>query len=162
MGEYTTCLSRPDDGGLYPLEEEGTYGRVPKKEHQGKWTGPQPYVKRERKPKMYASYAISDKCELHALVLDKYDRRMKEENHKLERCFSRSSRAVSVPPELDHMGKEKAKPVDRCTSLPPDYKNEDVEDLEMISKLDLARELKEDTFESLRSVLGEDEETREY
>ena len=60
MGEYTTCLSRPDDGGLYPLEEEGTYGRVPKKEHQGKWTGPQPYVKRERKPKMYASYAISN------------------------------------------------------------------------------------------------------
>ena len=62
------------------LEEEGTYGTVPKKVHAAKWAEPEPYVKRERKTKMYASYAISDKCELHALVLDKYDRRVKKDH----------------------------------------------------------------------------------
>merc|ERR1719452_307528 len=161
MGEYTAGLSRPDDGGLYPLEEPGTYGRVPKKEHQGKWAGPQPYVKRERKPKMYASYAISDKCELHALVLDKYDRRSKKDDQKPGRFYMKSLRAVSVPPETDPIGEEKTAPVEHCTSLPPDFKKVDVEDLQLISKLNLGREVKEDTFESLRSVLGEEEITRE-
>ena len=103
MGEYTPGLSRPEDGGLYPLEEEGTYGRVPKKEYQGKWTGPLPYVKRERKPKMYASYSISDKCELHALVLDKYDRRAKQQSCGSTETSSRSSRAVSAPPEFEEI-----------------------------------------------------------
>ena len=61
MGVYTSGPLRPEDGGLYPLEEEGTYGKVPRRPHPGKWTGPDTYVKRERKTKMYASYAIR-KC----------------------------------------------------------------------------------------------------
>ena len=58
MGVYTSGPLRPEDGGVYPLEEEGTYGRVPRRPHPGKWSGPDTYLKRERKTKMYASYAI--------------------------------------------------------------------------------------------------------
>jgi len=36
MGVYTSGPLRPEDGGLYPLEEEGTYGRVPRRPHPGK------------------------------------------------------------------------------------------------------------------------------
>ena len=157
MGEYTPGLSRPEDGGLYPLEEEGTYGRVPKKEYQGKWTGPLPYVKRERKPKMYASYAISDKCELHALVLDKYDRRAKQQASCSTETSSRSSRAVSAPPEFQQSFDKKIKPIERRPSLPPFQKNDDRDELDMLSKLKLSREVEEDTSVSLRSLLGEQE-----
>ena len=115
MGEYTTGHHRPDDGGLYPLEEEGTYGRVPKKVHAAKWAEPEPYVKRERKTKMYASYAISDKCELHALVLDKYDRRSPTSRAPP----ARSSRAASAPPEYQKAEVEKEYLNERGQSLPP-------------------------------------------
>ena len=46
VGEYGPGPERPDDGGLYPLEEAGTYGPVPKVKHPGKWSLPQPYVPR--------------------------------------------------------------------------------------------------------------------
>ena len=36
MGVYTSGPLRPEDGGVYPLEEEGTYGRVPRRPHPGK------------------------------------------------------------------------------------------------------------------------------
>ena len=49
---------RPSGGGLFPLSEEGRYGLPP--------TRPPPplkplpgYERRERKPKVYASYAVS-------------------------------------------------------------------------------------------------------
>merc|ERR1712098_945581 len=88
MGEYEAPRVRPQDGGLYPLSKEGTYGRVPRNKHQGRWQELPKYVPREKKPKLYASYAISDKCELHSLVLDKYSR-----------SAPRNIRATSAPPE---------------------------------------------------------------
>eukprot|EP00092_Neocalanus_flemingeri_P012379 GFUD01013347.1.p1 GENE.GFUD01013347.1~~GFUD01013347.1.p1 ORF type:complete len:164 (+),score=64.34 GFUD01013347.1:29-520(+) len=146
MGEYITGVSRPDGGGLYPLAEEGMYGRVPRKEYQARWTGPQPYVKRERKTKMYASYAISDKCELHALVLGKYDRRS-QQTQQPPRPSSRSGRAASAPPETQLSAKKPVKPIDRRPSLPPSHRID--EELGMLSKLKLTREVEEDTIESL-------------
>eukprot|EP00092_Neocalanus_flemingeri_P003411 GFUD01003653.1.p1 GENE.GFUD01003653.1~~GFUD01003653.1.p1 ORF type:complete len:173 (+),score=50.23 GFUD01003653.1:20-538(+) len=155
MGEYITGVSRPDGGGLYPLAEEGMYGRVPKKEYQARWTGPQPYVKRERKTKMYASYAISDKCELHALVLGKYDRRSKEQTRRPMEPQSRSCRAVSAPPEFQQSVNQTMKTVERRPSLPSTQNNGEME--EMISKLNIKGKVGEDNMESLRSLLGEEE-----
>ena len=46
-------------GGLYPLNEEGEYGPPP-----SALPPPLPgYKKRERKPKVYASYAVSRQVE---------------------------------------------------------------------------------------------------
>merc|ERR1712088_713974 len=36
MGEYEPPRERPEDGGLYPLNAEGTYGRVPKNRNPGR------------------------------------------------------------------------------------------------------------------------------
>merc|ERR1712088_1225981 len=121
MGEYEPPRERPEDGGLYPLNAEGTYGRVPKNRNPGRWQELPKYQKREKKPKLYASYAISDKCELHSLVLDKYMRPPKCSVHTSG--SGRSSRATSAPPQ--------------------------VEDLDMLARLKLAREKEEDCMESL-------------
>merc|ERR1711990_281972 len=88
MGEYEPPRERPEDGGLYPLNAEGTYGRVPKNRNPGRWQELLKYQKREKKPKLYASYAISDKCELHSLVLDKYMRMVTRMTKKMSllRC----------------------------------------------------------------------------
>merc|ERR1712088_392774 len=98
MGEYEPPRERPEDGGLYPLNAEGTYGRVPKNRNPGRWQELPKYQKREKKPKLYASYAISDKCELHSLVLDKYMRPPKCSVHSSSGS-GRSSRATSAPPQ---------------------------------------------------------------
>ena len=143
MGEYSSATSRPADGGLYPLEEEGTYGKVPKKEYVGKWTGPEPYVRREKKPKIYSSYSISDKCELHSLVLDKYSRGCKVHSSS----SSRVARSVSSSSEENVNKTETIDSIDSGSSLPPSYK---VEDLDMLSKLKLVRELEEDTRDALK------------
>eukprot|EP00092_Neocalanus_flemingeri_P046308 GFUD01052073.1.p1 GENE.GFUD01052073.1~~GFUD01052073.1.p1 ORF type:complete len:192 (+),score=75.05 GFUD01052073.1:43-576(+) len=144
MGEYAPAQSRPSDGSLYPLEEAGTYGKVPKKEYMGKWTGPEPYVKREKKPKIYSSYSISDKCELHSLVMDRYSRgcKLHSSSPTATSSSSRVSRSVSSSPEEKVSKTEKTELGDRQSSLPPSYQ---LEDLDMMSKLQLARELEEDT-----------------
>lgn len=61
---------RPSGGGLFPLSEEGRYGLPP--------TRPPPplkplpgYERRERKPKVYASYAVSNECQVHGSRLEK-------------------------------------------------------------------------------------------
>ena len=46
IGEYRAGTERPEDGGLYPLEDPGTYGAVPKQKHPGKWSLPQAYIPR--------------------------------------------------------------------------------------------------------------------
>ena len=46
VGEYRAGAERPEDGGLYPLAEAGTYGQVPRAKHPGKWTQPKAYVPR--------------------------------------------------------------------------------------------------------------------
>eukprot|EP00092_Neocalanus_flemingeri_P096533 GFUD01122898.1.p1 GENE.GFUD01122898.1~~GFUD01122898.1.p1 ORF type:complete len:196 (-),score=69.78 GFUD01122898.1:28-573(-) len=148
MGEYTPAQSRPADGGLYPLEEAGTYGKVPKKEYMGKWTGPEPYVRRERKPKIYSSYSISDKCELHSLVMDRYSRgcKLHSSSSTATSLSSRVSRSVSSTPEEKRNKTEKTELGDRQSSLPPSY---ELDDLEMMSKLKLARELEGDSRDTL-------------
>merc|ERR1712126_681423 len=147
MGEYEAPRVRPQDGGLYPLSKEGTYGRVPRNKHQGRWQELPKYVPREKKPKLYSSYAISDKCELHSLVLDKYSRPSCTV-HKSS--APRNIRATSAPPESLARSTEKSS---REQSLPPlsAGKTETVkeEELDMVGKLELARELVEDSMDSL-------------
>ena len=46
VGEYRAGAERPEDGGLYPLAEAGTYGQVPRAKHPGKWAQPKAYVPR--------------------------------------------------------------------------------------------------------------------
>jgi len=62
VGEYEQYKKKDrKKGGLYPLNEEGEYGPPP-----SALPPPLPgYQKRERKPKVYASYAISSECEAH-------------------------------------------------------------------------------------------------
>jgi len=155
MGEYDDAEHR--EGRLYPLPEEGCYGSAPKKQHPGKWSnGMESYVKRERKPKVYASYAISDKCELHSLVLDKYSRKKRGTTPPLRSTpspvlssSSRGSRSVSTPP------REKPATNKRQGSLPPGI---DMGELNMLAQLKLARELEESTIESLRDENEDDTE----
>ena len=56
MGDYEEARSAKKKSGiLFPLDEEGTYGRPPSALPKPL----PPYAKRERKPKVYASYAVS-------------------------------------------------------------------------------------------------------
>merc|ERR1711990_625213 len=170
MGEYEPPRERPEDGGLYPLNAEGTYGRVPKSRNPGRWQELPKYQKREKKPKLYASYAISDKCELHSLVLDKYMRPPKCSVHSGpgSSTSGRSSRATSAPPQSLAAPEVKERPVEkqssRQASLPPVEVGSTmmlkVEDLDMLARLKLAREKEEDCMESLVD-LGEAEEADE-
>merc|ERR1712088_773084 len=165
MGEYEPPRERPEDGGLYPLNAEGTYGRVPKNRNPGRWQELPKYQKREKKPKLYASYAISDKCELHSLVLDKYMRPPKCSVHTSG--SGRSSRATSAPPQSLAVTEVKEKSVEksnRQASLPPVEVGSTmmlkVEDLDMLARLKLAREKEEDCMESLVD-LGEADHDQE-
>merc|ERR1712122_354043 len=92
---------------LIPLEEAGTYGPVPKAKHPGKWSLPQPYVPRERRPKTYASYNISEGCALHARVLNKNDNwggrvgvPRRRGSVSSNASSARFERAVSEPPQI--------------------------------------------------------------
>ena len=80
MGEYDemgsgrkTSAPAVPKGGLYPLREEGTYGALPRAP-----PGPPPpapeYKKRERKPKVYSSYAVDNGCSVHAKKLAKQEK----------------------------------------------------------------------------------------
>merc|ERR1712010_240864 len=167
MGEYEPPRERPEDGGLYPLNAEGTYGRVPKNRNPGRWQELPKYQKREKKPKLYASYAISDKCELHSLVLDKYMRPPKCSVHSSSGS-GRSSRATSAPPQSLAVTEVKEKSVEksnRQASLPPVEVGSTmmlkVEDLDMLARLKLAREKEEDCMESLVDLGEADEESAE-
>merc|ERR1712001_660488 len=167
MGEYEPPRERPEDGGLYPLNAEGTYGRVPKNRNPGRWQELPKYQKREKKPKLYASYAISDKCELHSLVLDKYMRPPKCSVHSSSGS-GRSSRATSAPPQNLTVTEVKEKIVEkpsRQASLPPVEVGSTmmlkVEDLDMLARLKLAREKEEDCMESLVDLGEADEEAAE-
>jgi len=167
MGEYEPPRERPEDGGLYPLNAEGTYGRVPKNRNPGRWQELPKYQKREKKPKLYASYAISDKCELHSLVLDKYMRPPKCSVHSSSGS-GRSSRATSAPPQNLTVTEVKEKSVEKSSrqaSLPPVEVGSTmmlkVEDLDMLARLKLAREKEEDCMESLVDLGEADEEAAE-
>jgi len=68
IGEYEHYKKKQTKkGGLYPLGEEGEYGAAP-----SSLPPPLPgYQKRERKPKVYASYAVSSDCEAHGEKLSR-------------------------------------------------------------------------------------------
>ncbi|TRY79348.1 hypothetical protein TCAL_05111 [Tigriopus californicus] len=94
MGEYEdgrrrSAPARPA-GPLYPLSEEGTYGAPP----PGPRPPPPPYKPRERKPKIYSSYAVDSKCDVHGKQLAE-----KEKDHGTEniRKLSWSRRASASP-----------------------------------------------------------------
>jgi hypothetical protein len=56
-------IFKPPTGGLYPLDEEGTYGELPRKPGMPP-ASPAPPL-RERKPKIYSSYAVDSDCKKH-------------------------------------------------------------------------------------------------
>jgi len=135
-----------------------------RKTNPGRWQELPKYQKRVKKPKLYASYAISDKCELHSLVLDKYMRAPKCSVHSSGSGSGRSSRATSAPPQNLPVTEVKEKSVEKSSrqaSLPPVEVGSTmmlkVEDLDMLARLKLAREKEEDCMESLVD-LGEAEE----
>merc|ERR1712088_72607 len=137
-----------------------------KNRNPGRWQELPKYQKREKKPKLYASYAISDKCELHSLVLDKYMRPPKCSVHTSG--SGRSSRATSAPPQSLAVTEVKEKSVEksnRQASLPPVEVGSTmmlkVEDLDMLARLKLAREKEEDCMESLVDLGEADEEAAE-
>jgi len=67
MGDYEQMREkRKPSGPLYPLDEEGTYGPPPSALPKPL----PPYAKRERKPKAYASYAVSNECSMHVGKLE--------------------------------------------------------------------------------------------
>jgi hypothetical protein len=102
MGEYEDPNRRrrsapaKQKGGLFPLDEEGEYGAPPA-------AIPKPlpgYQKRERKTKVYASYAVSSDCSMHAAKLEKNEKdRGKTPPRTVPRSrrTSTSSRASASP-----------------------------------------------------------------
>merc|ERR1719193_2764613 len=88
--------SRPPGGGLYPLSEEGTYGPPPV------YRQPEVYKRRERKPKVYASYAVSSDCCVHGGKLENNERTrhlsgtISRKNSLGSAIFSTSRRSLSL------------------------------------------------------------------
>lgn len=81
--------AKPPGGGLFPLDEEGSYGAPPQQ------PGMPPSIPfrriRERKPKLYSSYAVDANCEMHTKKLAETERKMSE-----ERKYTAGSRPSSI------------------------------------------------------------------
>eukprot|EP00095_Tigriopus_kingsejongensis_P004651 maker-scaffold29_size597861-snap-gene-4.37 protein:Tk04651 transcript:maker-scaffold29_size597861-snap-gene-4.37-mRNA-1 annotation:"polyketide synthase of type i" len=95
MGEYEdgrrrSAPARPPTGKLYPLSEEGMYGAPP----PGPRPPPPPYKPRERKTKIYSSYAVDSKCDVHSKKLAEVEKDHGTENI---RKLSWSRRASASP-----------------------------------------------------------------
>ena len=80
MGEYEEKSapmrrrSAPTRGKLYPLREEGAYGGPP--------LPPPGYIGREKKPKIYSSYAVDHGCAIHSRRLSSVERDRDISNRK--------------------------------------------------------------------------------
>ena len=109
LGEYESANSRrrsapakPPSGGLFPLDEQGTYGALPQKKQGMPPTGiPFPRI-RERKPKVYSSYSVDSNCQMHSKKLAKAERNAEQgiRKHSVSRAGSRAgsvSRASASP-----------------------------------------------------------------
>jgi len=154
VGEYAPP-NVPPQGGLFPLQEEGSYGEVPKIKTKGKWKLPQPYVPREKKPKVYASYNICECCVqgqerkwTSVSRSQELERRETRRRESLSSLSPRTERATSAPPQTNASIKKQVKFVKRSGSEPT--KNTVEEELGLLSKLKLTKEVKQDTIESLR------------
>jgi len=109
MGEYETAGRRksapakPPNGGLFPLNEEGTYGRPPAPPAP-------PTPKRERKPKIYAGYSVDSKCDVHAKQLAKVekqrDRELEEQRSRRRRNSFRRNVSASPSRPVSRAGSE--------------------------------------------------------
>lgn len=101
--------SKPPGGGLYPLDEEGSYGEAPR---QPGIPRPKPqYEARERKPKVYSSYAVDSECETHGKKLAKEEYQNYERKASMDRKYS-GSRPVSRTPS-----RAGSRPVSRANSV---------------------------------------------
>lgn len=94
VGEYESgrrksAPAKPPGGGLYPLDEEGTYGRPP----AAPAPPPPATPRRERKPKVYSSYAVDSACNVHAKKLAKVE---KQRERELEEQRSRRRRSMAM------------------------------------------------------------------
>ena len=79
--------------GLYPLGEEGQYGAPP-----SALPPPLPgYQKRERKPKVYASYAVSHDCEAHGDKIQPRPARRASSYTRSSPAPARQERSFSQP-----------------------------------------------------------------
>merc|ERR1712045_280564 len=142
VGEYAPPAVLPR-GGLFPLQEEGSYGELPKVKTRGKWKLPQPYVPREKKPKVYASYNICECC-VQGQEVERRGTSVSSRRNNL----SRNERAASAPPQTTTSIKKQVKFVKRIVSEPA--KNTAEEELGLLNRLKLSKEVKQDTIESLR------------
>jgi len=159
IGEYRPGTARPDDGGLYPLEEAGTYGPVPKSKHPGKWSLPKAYVPREKKQKIYASYAICEGCcTQNVQETNKTGTRRRgsvstvaSDNVSVSPP-KRSERAMSEPPNKEIKKQVKFEPRSMSEPISPKISTVDSvdEELSMVGRLKLAMEVMEDTIGSLK------------
>jgi hypothetical protein len=98
MGDYEEARQRRKSSGpLYPLSEEGAYGAPPREKPKAKPRPPLPeYEKRDRKPKVYAAYAVSSECSMHSHKLDKNEQATRGRTPP-SRKDSGSVRRESVP-----------------------------------------------------------------
>jgi len=107
--EYRKKRAAKKKGPLYPLNEECCYGAPPS-------ALPKPlpgYQRRERKPKVYAGYAISSSCDMHK------DKLM--ENEDLSK--SRSQVRRRTPSFSKGSSSPRVTPVRRASTLPRERSN---------------------------------------
>jgi len=155
VGEYGVWEGKRT-GPLFPLEEEGQYGPAPVYKTPGKWTGPPKYQKREKKPKVYASYNVNSECAFHGHKIGSYGRQGGRGAEEI-----RWKRSVSAPPPTSSKPPSRSgKYVDRQTSLPP-YDPDSEESLELVRRLEISRTIKEDIQDSLLDKAGEEEDRSE-
>ena len=108
---------------------------------------------RERKPKVYASYNICECC-VHGQEQEKRGGRGTTSSNTRRResvssTVSRTERAVSAPPQTTTVSpKKQVKFVKRSVSEPT--KSSVEEELGLLGKLRLAKEVKKDTIGRLR------------
>lgn len=98
--------SKPPGGGLYPLDEEGAYGEPPRQPGKPR-SAPEPPPIRERKPKVYSSYAVDSDCPSHSKKLADTERKS-----STERKYSGGSRPPSRTPS-----RAGSRPVSRANSI---------------------------------------------
>jgi len=158
VGEYCQYEDRRGKY-LFPLAEEGSYGPLPQYKSPGKWMEPAGYTKREKKPKVYASYAINSDCAFHGPKLDRFERepspRKTPPRSSPPKSVSKAKRANSLPPQPIIPPQNTAAPRPRMTSLPPPSPlptptpQLEVDLVEMTGRLMVTRAISQDLEDSL-------------
>eukprot|EP00088_Acartia_fossae_P070049 TRINITY_DN9283_c0_g1_i3.p1 TRINITY_DN9283_c0_g1~~TRINITY_DN9283_c0_g1_i3.p1 ORF type:complete len:189 (-),score=67.94 TRINITY_DN9283_c0_g1_i3:643-1209(-) len=168
VGEYCEYEDRRGKY-LFPLEEEGSYGPLPQYKYPGKWMEPQGYTRREKKPKVYASYAINSDCAFHGPKLERFEREPSPRKTPPRASPPKSvttkvKRASSLPPESTILPyKPVGQPKPRMTSVPPTSPTPippELDDLsELTGRLRVTRAISQDIEDSLIDRSTDDDET---